>query len=194
MSYLDKYKVEVPEGSSGHWKVERFTVAGNDAKFERLRAAFNGGRYVPEGTYTWLKRSNYTVMSDTPDEIRDHLGAIGNAHGDVLINGLGLGVVLQAVARKPEVNKVTVIEKSPDVITLVAPYYTHLYGDKIEIIEDDALNFKPAKGSRFDMVWNDIWDDICADNLEDMKKLHRKYGRYTDWQGSWCRHLCERNR
>jgi hypothetical protein len=34
-------------------------------------------------------------------------------------------------------------------------------------------------------VWHDIWLDLCTDNLEGMGKLHRKYGRRTDWQGSW---------
>jgi hypothetical protein len=33
-----------------------------------------------------------------------------------------------------------------------------------------------SKGKRYDMVWHDIWDDICSDNLEGMAKLHRKYG------------------
>lgn len=192
MGYLDKYKVNVPEGVSGAWKVERFVVSEEAEKIERLRSIFNGSRYVPAGIYTWLKCSGHTIMSDTPDEIRDHIIAISKARGAVLINGLGLGVVLQAMARKPEVDKVIVIEKSPDVIALVAPYCTSLFGDKIEIIEGDAFNFKPVNGSRFCVVWHDIWNDICSDNLEDMKRLHRKYGRYTDWQGSWCRALCER--
>ena len=55
----------------------------------------------------------------------------------------------------------------------------------------DALQFMP-RGMKFTVVWHDIWNHICSDNLPDMHKLHRKYGRRTDWQGSWARHLCER--
>lgn len=192
--WLDKYKVQVPEGVSGVWRVERFTVSESDEKMERLHSMFNGGRYVPADTYTWLKRSSYTIMSDTPDEIRDHLGAINKACGNVLINGLGLGVVLQAMARKPEVTAITVIEQSSDVIALVAPYYQAMFGDKINIIQADAYEYKPPKGSRFDVAWHDIWDDLCTDNLPEMAKLHRKYGRLTDWQGSWGKEICQRYR
>ena len=52
------YQVDVPEGVSGSWKVSRFTVSKEAAKFEAMRAIFGGsGRGVPAGTYTSLTRS-----------------------------------------------------------------------------------------------------------------------------------------
>jgi spermidine synthase len=116
------------------------------------------------------------------------LNFIYKAEGHVLINGLGLGVCLKAVLEKKEVIKVTVIEKSEDVIKLVAPSFQD---DRVEIINADAFEYKPPKGVVYDVVWHDIWQDICTDNLEQMKKLHRKYGRKCKWQGSWSRKLCE---
>jgi hypothetical protein len=191
---MNKYKVNIPEGESGAWKVSRFEVTKKEAEFQLMRSAFNGGRGVPEGTYTKLTRNNYLIMSDTPNEIKDHLSFIGNATGNVLINGLGIGMVLQAVLNKPEVTHVTVIEMSEDVIALVAPFYQDIYGDKLTIIHADAYEYKPPKNVRYDAIWHDIWDDICTDNLEGMKKLHRKYGRHTDYQGSWCRGILESQR
>ena len=191
-NYTSKYKVSVPEGVSGKWRVERFTVTEEAAALERIRSIFNGGRGVPAGTYTRLTRGGEVVMSDTPDEISDHLHAIHRAHGHVLINGLGLGMVLQAVLRKPEVERATVVDNSADVIALVGPHYQAMFGDRLTIIEADALEYKPPKGSRFGVVWHDIWDGICSDNLPDMKALHRRYGRLTEWQGSWGRELAER--
>lgn len=131
-------------------------------------------------------------MSDTPDEIRDLYPIVWKAQGHVLINGLGLGVVLQACLQKEDVTRATVIEISPDVIALVAPHYREKYGDRFEVIQADALAWKPPKGVRYGAVWHDIWDTICWENLESMKLLHRRYGRRADWQGSWCRYLCER--
>src|SRR5258708_655534 len=128
------YKVNVPEGKSGVWQVEKFTVSAEDEKLERLRAMISfssRGRFVPAGTYTALKRNGEIIMSDTPDEIRDHYDAIYEAKGHVLINGLGLGVYLQAVLNKPEVEHVTVIELSDDVLKLVAPHYQAKYGDRL---------------------------------------------------------------
>lgn len=189
------YKVNVPVGEKGDWKVERFMVSEEESKAYALSVAFTpgaGGRTVPPGEYTRLVRKGIfigtVVMSDTPAEIRDLSFFIEEAKGKVLINGLGLGVVLGAVLRKPEVTEVIVVEKSQDVVDLVGGYYKKgVGGEKLQIIVADALVWRPEKGERFDIVWHDIWDDICLDNLEEMKVLHRAYGRRCDKQYSWQR-------
>lgn len=164
-------------------------------KAEILRAIFRlDVRYTPAGTYTCLMYKRDVIMSDTPDEIDDHMEAIHHASGHCLINGLGLGVVVNAILQKPDVEMVTVIEKSKDVIGLVAPHYLRKFGNsRLEIINVDAFDYQPPKNVRYGMVWHDIWPTICADNLPEMHKLHRKYGRHAVWQGSWCRRLCERD-
>ena len=107
----------------------------------------------------------------------------------ILINGLGLGVCLAAILESDVPEKIVVVEKSEDVIKLVGPTFEN--DSRVEIIHADALEYKPPKGEKYDAVWHDIWPNICSDNLESMKKLHRKYGRRAAWQGSWARGLCE---
>jgi hypothetical protein len=223
ISIRERYKVDLPEGTSGDWTIEHFEVNKQDASMERIRMVVTGmGRGVPEGTYTALKCGGRTIMSDTPDEIRDHLGAIAEAErygGHVLINGLGLGMVVAAVlnaerhceecsgyphrgectcepvaAKRYTVDKVTVIENSPDVIALVGPTLTERYGDRLEIIEADAFTYKPPKGIKYSVVWHDIWPDLCTENLKTMGTLHRRYGRRCDWQGSWGKELLRHHR
>lgn len=184
-------RVTVPEGSQGRWVIQRFTVSSEQAKFDALRGMFRGGRYTPEGTYTRLMRGATTVMSDTPDEMRDHYFPVRHAKGHVLINGLGLGMVLGAVLKKPDVERVTVVEVDPDVIALVAPHYAC---DRLEVIQADAYVYQPPKGVRYGAVWHDIWDNICADSLPQMTTLKRKYGRRADWQGCWGEWQCRRHR
>jgi hypothetical protein len=191
-----KYKSDVPEGVSGEWKVQKFTVSIQDEAFQKMRAMWSSsdrGRYVPAGTYTRLVRDKEVIMSDTPDEINDQRYAIYEAKGHCLINGLGLGITTELVLQKPEVEFVTVIEISKDVIKLVGDHLLRKgYGKRLNIVLADTMEYKPPKGSKFGMVWHDIWDSICEDNLEEMKKLHRRYGRLTDWQGSWGRELIRR--
>lgn len=188
-------KSAVPEGESGQHRIERFEVSAKDAEMERIRSIFQGGnRAVPEGTYTRLVRGpagfgHTVVMSDTPAEMRDHFAPVREARGNCLVHGLGLGLVAEAMLRKDSVEHVTVVEKSGDVIALVAPYLSAKWGDRLSIVEADAMEWAPPKGARFGVVWHDIWDHICADNLPDMKRLHRRYGRRSDWQGSWAREL-----
>lgn len=180
-----KYQVSVPEDRSGEWRVERFAVSPEQASLERVRAFNNYGRCVPEGTYTGLYKRNVIVMSDTPDEIRDHIEPIYRAKGQCLVNGLGLGVVVRAMLTKSDVDHVTVVEISGDVINLVVPHLP--CADKLTIIHADCFEFKPQPNSRWDAVWHDIWNHLCKDNLPEMHRLHRKYGRRCDWQGSWSR-------
>lgn len=185
-----KVNINVPNGKSGIWSVESFTVSEDAAKFESMRSIFSGGRSVPAGDYKRLSRSGKCIMSNTPDEIRDLYPFYWTAKDNILINALGLGVALKMILQKPEVISVTVIEKSQDVINLCAP--TYLEDKRVTIICDDAFTYKPPKNVHYDCVWHDIWDDICSDNLKEMEKLHRKYAKRTEWQGSWCKEQCKR--
>ena len=198
LSYKDIMNifVDVPEGEKGDWKISRFEVDEAGASFHNLRCSISGSRRTIEtGIYTKLTRKGCLVMSDTPAEKQDHCYFLYKAKGDILINGLGLGWVVEVLLKMSQVTSITVIEISSDLIELVSNhYYSKDINDKLIIINADALTWKPPKNKRYDVVWNDIWDDICSDNLENMKKLHRRYGRRSDWVGSWCRAECEYRR
>jgi len=176
----------IPDGKSGDWSVETFSVSKKDNISQQI-SFMKTGRNVPEGTYKRLKKGNTTVMSNTPDEIRDFRWFFLEAKGSILINGLGLGCCVKFLLDNPEVTKITVIEISEDVIKLIAPYFKD---ERLNIIHADALEYKPTKGEKFDCVWHDIWDNICIDNLAEMAILHRKYGRRTKCQDSWCKDYC----
>ena len=179
-------KVNLPEMSKGPWRIEHFTVDRMD-----FHSALRG-RDVPIGeSYTRLMRNGTLVMSDTPAECRDHIEAFYQATGNCLINGLGIGMILKNILQKSEVTDVTIVEISQDLIDLVSPYYTD---PRVKYVCCDAFTYKPEKGKRFQMVWHDIWDNICEDNLPEMTKLHRKYGKCADWQGSWGHYQCKRSR
>jgi hypothetical protein len=184
-------QISISEGICGDWSISKFVVGDKEAMSSMF--AYRS-RYVPKGTYTKLcHKVRGVVMSDTPAEMRDHSYAVYKATGSVLINGLGIGMVLKNILAKPDVTDVTVIELEQDVIDLVAHHYQD---PRLTIICADAYEWKPPKGKRYNMVWHDIWDAICSDNLKLMEKLHRKYGRICDWQGSWGKENCiyQRNR
>lgn len=194
---MDKLRtVDVPEGESGDWRVSRFDVNEADASLHNMRESMHRScRFINPGVYTRLTRHNNVIMSDTQAEIQDHREPAIHAHnGRVLVNGLGIGVVLQAVLEEPTVEHLIVIEKSRDVIKLVADHWQKRYGNRLTVVHADAFDWKPPKNTRYCVVWHDIWDSITADNLPEMHRLHRKYGRRCDWQGSWCRWMCEKGK
>lgn len=180
--YLDNLipKVIVPEGRSGPWRVACVDVP--DSVVSRIRERhFEPGRY----TQLWHDRRGL-IMSDTPAERWDHLPFVRAAAGDVLMSGLGLGMCLGAILKKPTVTSVTVLEIESDVINLVSPSYTD---KRLMIIQADARKWEPLKGKRFGAVWHDIWDDICGDNLPEMHSLNRRYGRRAAWKGCWSQEM-----
>ena len=180
--------VAIKEGSKGPWTVSRFTI-GADPTIENLRL-MRDGRGVRPGTYTKLTHSSRgVVMSDTTAERHDHYPFVWKAEGHCLINGLGIGMCLSAILKLDRVNFVTVVEVDQDVIDLVWPNYK---GERCDVVCASAFDYAPPKGVRYGAVWHDIWDAINEDNYDEMKRLHRKYGRRADWQGSWGRPQIER--
>jgi len=206
MNYTEKYKVsDVPEGQSGDWKIRRFVVNDKHDRVMQLSDMFHTGRYVPAGTYTGLYRKTNSwggdqayrvVMSDTPDEIWDMIDPIIHAEGKVLIVGLGLGVVLNAAAMHEDVTHIDIVEKSGDVLKLVQEHYEGKFPGKLNFIQIDIHDFRPQKGTHWDYIWFDIWDDICTDNLAEMAKLARRFGRLATRKGYWGKDvaLAERRR
>lgn len=191
-----KYQVpELPTGESGNVKVSRFTVHEEMAKANKLACMFSfaPGMHVPAGNYTRITEGNIIWMSDTPMEIKRHnelFNVIRRFREDescrVLIHGLGLGVAVKGCFHHGA-TQVTVVEKNPDVLKLAGEFWKEQYGDRLILIEDDALTWKPVKGAWWDVVWHDIWKTICEDNRSEISKLHRRFGRRSGWQQSWAR-------
>lgn len=181
------YSVSVPEGTCGAFSIRRFEVPKNS-----LALIQYGHRAPDPGWYTGLFEGESLWMSDTQAEVSDHLAAIWQIQkrgGNVLINGLGIGLVVQAALKCTNVERVDVVEISADVIALAGPHYCK--DERVHIHNADALTFSPPV-AHYSVVWHDIWQNICGDNLAQMKLLHRRYGRRADWQGSWSRYECER--
>jgi len=182
-------QVTVPPGEKGDWRISNFVIDEKKSDLSVLSFLSNRRGLLPPGVYTQLTcEGRGLVMSDTPDEMRDHIEFVIKAKGHVLINGLGLGMVLAAVLAKPSVERVTVIELEQDVIDLAGPHYAC---ERLEIVCCSAFDYRPPKGVRYGAVWHDIWDHLHEDNLPEMTMLQRKYGRRCDWQGSWGRDYIE---
>lgn len=181
----------VKDGNSGKWTLDSFMITPEKAQILKLRAEYTKEQdeYIPAGVYRRLSCNKEVVMSNTPMEIRTCEAFIDRATGRVLINGLGLGMVLHAILQKSDVTHITVIEKSQDVINLVAEAF--LNDPRVEIIHADALEYCPPVGVTYNACWHDIWPDFSISNLAEMETLECKYSHICDWQDSWGKEQCE---
>lgn len=179
---------------SEHFAILHFTVTARDVKHCELLDAIHGrSEYLgfKAGEYVKLCRKPVTdgmMMSNTFMEKETQLEVVENAHGDVLIAGLGIGMVLMAIQGLRKVNSVTVVEKEQEVIDLVKPQLP--LNQRVTVIPVDIFNYVPNPQQKFDTIYFDIWDNICGDNWEEMKKLERKFRHLLKpkgWMSCWRR-------
>lgn len=100
-------------------------------------------------------------MSVCPSEINSMREAIASARGRVLVLGLGLGYYAHAIAEKREVESVTVVELSREVIDLferaIQPKLD--FHGKLTLVQSDAIEFlRKTKVGEFDFCFADIWE------------------------------------
>jgi hypothetical protein len=189
----------IPEAESGLWKISKFSLA---KPFETKDGSGNV-HLIPPGRYTSLTRwtdatihlgMGELVMHDFPYELKKHLIFARRAHGRVLITGLGLGCIARAVRINPNVESVTVIEMSGDVLAMVAPHMPPGF----EIIQADAVDWTEKTDRRFDCAWHDLWAEDGDDHLQlqHMKMITNL--KDVPMQGAWelprmYRRLCREN-
>jgi hypothetical protein len=187
----------VPDGEKGDWRISTFELTDEQIGLSNLRAIRDGNpeMVVLPGTYRRLThKTRGVVMSNTPMEIRTCKEAYWNAEGHVLVSGLGMGMLLEALLSKIAVISVTVVEIEQDVIDLVAPHFAN--EPRVTIVHADAHAFLPPAGTKYDYAWHDIWDNMSAENLQDMAKLTRRYAKFMSKpgrQGVWSRDIVRRN-
>lgn len=166
-------------------------LKGGHIRVTDYQAAFSGNgalTRISAGDYVKLYVNGTLMMSDTPMEKRTNTDFIDNAHGDVMIAGLGIGLILHNLEEKVktgEVTSITVYEKYQDVIDLVSPYYKHL---PLTVKCADILEYKPPKDETYDTIYFDIWPTIDTDNLKEIKLLHNRWKfrkRKGGWMDSW---------
>jgi spermidine synthase len=184
----------IPQGSQGVAKVRHITITPQVAQTMVLRELITHGRErsSPAGEYCQLIIDGELMMSDTQLEHDTNQTVVLKASGDVLIAGLGIGLILVPILAKASVNSVTVVELHQDVIDLVAPNFTD---DRLQIICEDIYSWKPDKGTKFQTIYFDIWPNICWSNRNQMMKLERRFRSNLDkggWMNSWAKELCRK--
>lgn len=186
------------EENKGIARIERFNISKENSKKYNLLSTMNGEPYfmrIEDGNYVRLWVDGVLMMSDTHMERYTNQFFIDNAHGDVMIAGLGVGLILNALENKVqsgEINSITVYEKYQDVIDLVLPKYKHL---PIKVICQDILEYRPPKEETYDTIYFDIWPRINKSNLQQIKILHNRWKfrkRENGYMDSWMKSYIQR--
>lgn len=161
--------IRIPSDMRGKWQLKAESLKPFEAFVCNDMKVSEDGRMLPqigffkeEYSFPAVLENGREWMTLLPNEMVTTYPAIRAAHGRVLTFGLGLGFFAYHASMKKDVDSVTVVDISDDVIEL---FKTHILPqfpnkEKIKIVKMDAFSFAETQmAGRFDFVFADIWHD-----------------------------------
>lgn len=184
------------DAAAGAWRVVRYGPGPVEG--------YTSGLVVEPCRYV-LHQGRMAWMSTSLLEQESHAFHVHQARGVVVVAGLGMGMYAYAVSLKPEVERIVVVERAPEVIAVVreaASLACWPGREKMTILKADALGPElPARveaatgGQRPNYVYADIWPTCGAPEApaETARMVRALRPRAAGWWGQelsfglWCR-------
>jgi len=159
----------LPERSIGDFSIKKDVLLRGTI----IRTYYPGGYFYHDimnrdfPTVRLTEEKGGVWMSDTPMEQEALRIPSIIAKGDVLIVGLGLGLLPTLIKmRNKMVDSITIIEKNREVGNLV---YNKIESRKTSLLLNDGESYLAVPGRKFDFIFIDIWGSITAP----MKEIDR---------------------
>jgi spermidine synthase len=152
------------------------------------------GSLEKEQTVILSNKSNECIMSNNLFERLTNQNFINTAKGDVIIFGLGLGLIIFPLLEDDEVTSITVIDKSVDIIDNLGPIIKNSDVDnKLTIINGDVFTYyQQLNDVKFDVMYFDYWnivDSTIRTDMETLKELYKNNIKETGQIMYWCEDL-----
>lgn len=204
--YIDLHTIYPAEKiESENYIIKKFSLSASEVTMELIR---NRRDYwlvrglKPNFEYVKLiKKGDGIMMSDTPMERNTNEAFLRKANGDVIIFGLGLGLIVLPLLSDPTIKSITVVELYQDLIDKITPILKpYDKQNKLTVVQGDAFTYKPLKTAKFDTVYFDIWIAISDDNYEEQKKLERGIRKHLNkenpnaFMDSWLKSYYQKER
>lgn len=152
---------------------------------ERYLSSLTVGK---EYTILYDKTLGKTMMSNHEFEMLTNQKFIDVSKGDVLIFGIGLGLIIHPLLESEEVKTIDVVEIDYGLIDEIYPILVACDNQsKLNVIYEDAFTFDTDK--MYDTIYFDIWSVIDEQAFGEMKFLTKKFTKNLipgGWMDSWC--------
>jgi hypothetical protein len=159
-------------------KVERnYDNENFDQEFE---LSFSGlvedTAYESNKEYCYLLNKNGEfIMSNSNSMLKFYKPYLDEINGEVLIFGLGLGVIILPLLNDPSITKIDVVEIDLNMIDYV--YEKRIksldINNKINIINQNVFNHTTT--NTYDYILMDIWSEIKSNTNEEINFLINKF-------------------
>lgn len=157
----------------------------NDYRNENYLSTLTIGK---EYVFLFDKSINKTMMSNHEFETLTNQKFLDNAKGDILIFGLGIGLIIFPLLTDNDIKSITIVEIDDGLIDEVFPIIIkNDLESKVSVILSNAFDFETDK--MFDTIYFDIWSVIDQQSFLEMKILSEKFTKNLKpggWMDSWC--------
>jgi hypothetical protein len=186
---MTRWTVEnLPEGESGDFSIHHCTTTTgppswqNYADFKEL----TGGPYTvlcQRFGNAWLN-----IMQDSEAEYTEHNWLASRMSGDILLGGLGIGMIHIPLLASSAVTSVTIVEKYQDVIDLV--WDDCAKDERFTLVCDDINTWDPDSTdglptTSWDVAWFDSWLTHDESLAQFIGRMNNKYDDYVTEIGGW---------
>lgn len=154
-------------------------------RFKKYSESFTIGKdYV----ILYDKEHKNVMMSSHEFEMLSNQKFIDGAKGDVIIFGLGIGLVLHPLFNDDSVNSIKIVELDKSLVDEVYPIIKEYdLQSKLSIEVNSAFDYETDK--MYDTIYFDIWSNINKEAFQEMKILEQKFSKNLKpggWMDSWC--------
>lgn len=132
------------------------------------------------------KFMNMPLMSNHYQEKVHNIPVIKEARGDVLIAGLGIGLIVLPIMNKPEVVSVDVLELHQEVIDMIKPQLP--LNGKVNVIHANAYSFVPKK--KYDVIYYDTVDiNYCTEEELELRRIDGVIACHEEFEREFKKYL-----
>lgn len=125
-------------------------------------------------------------MSHTPNEVMTLRPGTRLAKGHVVIGGLGLGYQLIQVAKKKSVKRITLIERSQELVDWILPRVLEKMPRDIPVDVVVGSVFEELPKLTADVALIDVWEDMTGCQGYHKKSAHRLRNEALGIGTVWC--------
>jgi len=170
-----RVEVDIPEGTSGDFSIE----VGNYTPYQMAKPD-DYSSY----TMLWRGGNQRLLMLNSEAEYEEHQWLWDRMEGDILIAGLGIGMVNEMLVESDDVTSVTIVEKEQDVADLVWEHCAK--DDRFTLVIADIETWDVPEGSHWDVGWFDSWiEDNFMSKVDYRDFIINRYDSFCNELECW---------
>lgn len=181
------------EGAVGNFQLRKKIIPKGtwismyDSKRGRIYKDFFGADFP----IVSLSENEDIWMSDSPFEQESLKPTIARAKGEILVCGLGIGLLPTMIEDKPKVKHIDIVEMRQEVGELV---FEQIKTAKMKLIIADAWQYLREIEEKYDFIYIDVWGEIIAPimQIKNSIELANKCLKLNGQVRFWMQELYER--